>query len=145
MRRLLVLALLLLASVLSCGKAGPRETTYRSHVEAQRTGAFSAGFVPEFLPRSATSIRETHEPGSGATLVRFQFGASDLSALRSACSAVPPDSQSPAQPAFSASVAWWPASLASGSLERFRCGSAPDSFLLLDLTSSTAYYWRQGT
>lgn len=141
------------ALLVSCGRLESPEAHYGSHTAAQRAGAFSQGWLPSFLPPSATAIRERHDRASNRAIVRFQFGPRDLPKLTAPCRPATWTEVPEAPPDLVRAVSWWPAPFppaATGPkpVLAFRCGvvsadgGSASSWLVVDGGSGTAYFWR---
>jgi hypothetical protein len=69
-RKLVVLALLLIA-----GCTDRYEASFATYADAKSRGALErGGWLPDFLPESATEIREEHDIDSNELWVTFSFG-----------------------------------------------------------------------
>jgi hypothetical protein len=76
-----VLTLLVLA--LSCGET--RESHYPDRAAAVSDGAIKRGWLPEWLPRSATNIDEWHDLDTNRTIASFSYAPTDPPILPSEC------------------------------------------------------------
>jgi hypothetical protein len=71
-----------LVAVLLAGSSGCSEvmaTSYVTYAEAERAGAVTRGWIPPFVPRSATDIREVHDLDTNEQWLRFSVPAGDTS------------------------------------------------------------------
>jgi hypothetical protein len=53
--------------------------SYATYADAERAGAVARGWLPSFMPRSATDIREVHDLDTNAQWLRFRVPAGDTS------------------------------------------------------------------
>jgi hypothetical protein len=59
---------------------------YATYEEARRAGAMAEGkWIPAFLPKSSSSIVETHDLDTNALEIRFDYMPGDLGTLRQEC------------------------------------------------------------
>lgn len=69
------LALVLLVLALSCWEE--RSSYYRTLGDAERDGAISRGWIPDFLPRSSVNLREVHDLDTNEVWGAFDFDPRD--------------------------------------------------------------------
>jgi hypothetical protein len=134
MKRAGVLFLVILATlVAACGLGDTQSSSYADHDAAVADGAIARGWIPAFLPRSATDLHEKHNLYTNASLLRFDFAPGDLESLAQAC----PAAEDTVLPRLSAG--WWPADLRDGPIVFLQCQGA---YLVTDATELRAYFWR---
>lgn len=119
-------ALLLIASASACFWERP-ESSYSSLGEAKRNRAIDKGWIPAWLPPSATDIREVHDIDTNESMLVFVSDPEHDWALPSDCQPVSYSQVPPAR----FSRRWWPASeLLEQSYDFHRChGDVPFSSL----------------
>jgi hypothetical protein len=121
--------LLLSLSISACFWERP-ETSYSSLDEAKRKGAVDKGWIPVWLPTSATDIRELHDIDTNESMLAFTIDPQQDWELPGDCQPIS-YSQTP-PPRFSRR--WWPASaLLEESYDFYRCNG--------DVPFSTAATW----
>jgi hypothetical protein len=85
----LCLGILLSAALAaSCGET--KESHYPDRAAAVADGAIKRGWLPEWLPRSASSIDEWHDLDTNRTVASFSYGEGDAPVLPSECRAPDP-------------------------------------------------------
>ena len=57
-------------------------TTYQ---EAKESGLMAKGWIPDFIPRSATNIKEQHSIDTNWVEMSFDYEPQDLAEVRKAC------------------------------------------------------------
>jgi len=72
-----VRSLLTLMLVLSVGCGETVTTTYATYVDAEQAGAVARGWIPAFVPRTATEIREAHDLDTNQQWLRFRVPPGD--------------------------------------------------------------------
>ena len=72
MRSLLIVFLLL-----GSGCAETMTASYATYSDAERAGAVARGWIPTFVPRSATDILEAHDLDTNHQWLRFRVPAGD--------------------------------------------------------------------
>lgn len=100
------------------------ENSYSSFAEAQVAGAIERGWVPGWLPMTASAITEAHDLDTNRFMVRFSFPPQSQVSLPASCTRISPSSPPPAP--FSRK--WWPADVPANHLATHRhafyqCGS----------------------
>ena len=125
------------------------ESSYPDLATARLEGALSRGWLPAYLPESATSLRERHNLDSNATLLFFRFDSADAFTASAPCVAVA-EAEVPAPPRLGRTK-WWPKGLLSarrGGLRLFRCQDPrlpkqpSHSWLAIDAARGEAFFWR---
>lgn len=113
---------LLAVSISACARERP-ESFYGSLPEARRSGAIERGWVPAWLPETATEIREVHDIDTNESLLAFAMPPQQQWML--SAWTFPGDCRrvaysSTVQPGFSRG--WWPDSVQlERSYDIFRC------------------------
>lgn len=80
--RLLLISSLLLCLLPACVD-GRRESFYPTLADADRDGATTRGWVPDFLPRSSRAIHELHDLSPSIEWCAFEFDPADSEEFRS--------------------------------------------------------------
>ncbi|HVA18526.1 MAG TPA: hypothetical protein VMV59_12530 [Candidatus Dormibacteraeota bacterium] len=114
---------LLLVVVLSLGftcilvacSGDRRESFYPSLADADKDGAITRGWIPDFLPGSSRTIHEVHEISPSTEWCAFEFLPTDSQGLRKALTSA--DATGPrVRRVRNPGVLWWPAVL-NGNLD----------------------------
>lgn len=66
-----------------------RHARYATHADAVHDGAVQRGWIPEYVPRSATEIAEVHDLDTNAQLLRFQAPPEALAAMAAGLAPAP--------------------------------------------------------
>lgn len=116
------------------------EESYASFAAAEDAGAVKRGWIPEWLPRNSTDLKEKHDLDTNGSILRFSFAEAGKWIPPSACTPIP--SAQTRSPRVKAS--WWPSDVPASSLVTprhafFQCGQ---EFLALDTARSEGYFWR---
>jgi hypothetical protein len=61
---------------------------FATFAEMEAAGMMSAGWLPEFLPRSASEIREGHDIDTNMVWASFKYQPGDVAAVEAACQMV---------------------------------------------------------
>ena len=137
------------ALLLACHESPVAE--YADFAAAQRAGAVARGWIPHYVPRTATSIVEVHDLDMNTQRLRFRAPAEDLRALATLLVPLPleearePGVDSPALPGE-----WVPeldpsarVATARRSIEFFRLrGGEPGArCLAIDWATLTVFAW----
>lgn len=135
--------LALVATILcACELADLKSFQYENWSEAQK--ASPVGWIPIFLPRSATAIRETRNIETNEQWMRFENFGPDLPELKVSC----PETKGtidalPRRPM----VLWWPAKLNSQVREfpsTYALLQCPENiWIAIESPSGRAYLWRR--
>jgi hypothetical protein len=99
----------LVSILLGCG-GDRRESFYPSLADANKDGAITRGWIPEFLPSSSRDIHELHEISPSTEWCAFQFAPADSGTLRKNVQSAEALPQA-VRDVPSANVSWWPAML----------------------------------
>mgnify|MGYP003603301690 CR=1 FL=1 len=125
------------------------ESSYPDLASVRLQGAFTRGWLPAYLPSSATSLLERHNLDSNATLLAFRFDPAEAFIGSAPCVSVA-EAEVPAPPRLGRTK-WWPRDLLSaprGGLRLFRCEDSRSSqqpghaWLALDSARGEAFFWR---
>ncbi|MGY0800151.1 hypothetical protein ACW7G0_14005 [Lysobacter sp. A286] len=116
---------LLVLGAAGCWPGERPEVSYANMAEAIKHGAVDRGWIPKWIPASATNIREIHDLDTNESMMAFDMVSSDSWQLPEHCVAITFQEASP--PRFSRS--WWPSAQELGHSYNFhRCdGDAPFS------------------
>ena len=101
--RRFVVVLSLTVAMSACFWERP-ESSYSSFAEAERSAAVDKGWIPAWLPSSATEIREMHDIDTNESMLAFTYDAEQGWELPSDCQ--PVSYAQIASPRFSRR--WWP-------------------------------------
>jgi hypothetical protein len=117
-----------------------KEESYASFAAAEDAGAMKRGWIPEWLPRNSSDLKEKHDLDTNSSILRFSFVAAGKWTPSIACKQIP--SAQTRSPSVKAS--WWPSDVPASALvtprhSLFQCGQ---EFLALDATRSEGYFWR---
>jgi hypothetical protein len=105
-----VTILCLLTSVLVACSGERPESFYASLADADKDGAITRGWIPDFLPESSRGIHELHRISGGKTWCAFEFSSGDAERLRThlkGANALAPSVKHVLNPG----VSWWPSVL----------------------------------
>ncbi len=144
-----VVGAVLVLLVVSCGQK--KESAYANLAAVRESGDAAHGWLPSYLPLSATSLQEAHYVDSTECLVAFRWDAAEPFIQDSPC--VPVAEADVPSPPRVRGVSWCPENLLStrrGGLRLFRCtepsqpGKSRDAWLALDVARGDAFFWRGG-
>lgn len=135
-------ALLLLSSCLRENL----ESHYRTYTEAVAAGAIARGWIPKWLPSTASDIHEEHNIDTNATLLAFDYGTAGPEQFLATCHR---DSRVPRNPG---SDGWWPDDATWHKLQFYRCDErdvyqdghvkVTRAGAAIDTSRRKAYFWR---
>lgn len=139
----ILIALVALLSILFIYDYEIVESHFNNYKEASRNGVIPEdGWIPQFLPETATNIHERHHVDTNETWVRFSFQSKDVNFWATKCSSIALESVSFPRSDRSDKISWW--NLKRGSKNRnfkyFECGAS--LFLAIDEINLEAYYWQ---
>jgi len=124
------------------------ESTYASYGDVASDDAFTRGWVPRFLPQSATNIQERHNLDTNEMWGRFTASRADLDSIRARCAPIPSSAlvrpRSPNQFRGFPKLSWWPAILETKSENLsniFRHVDAPEFYLFFLSDTDSVIYW----
>ncbi|WP_162374345.1 hypothetical protein [Pseudoxanthomonas sangjuensis] len=116
-----------------------RNEQFDSRNEITESGYFEKGWIPRWLPDSATNIREKHEVDTIATVLVFEYSSGDEPPFGNECVAT--DSERVSAPRLTAH--WWPAVAQLKAMPLlYRCPDDNSGFLAASADGKTAYFWR---
>ena len=95
------------ASFSACSSSNRRESFYSTLADADKDGAITRGWIPEFLPESSRNVHEIHEISPEAEWCGFEFVPAKPQSLRKnlrSIEALPPSMTRVPDPG----VQWWP-------------------------------------
>ena len=136
-----VLTLLLVGTVFALAAcAETMEASYATVAEAEAAGAIAKGWVPDWLPPSATSIREAHNLDTNNFMVRFAVPKGTDFQLPSACK--PVALNVPTKPPFRRS--WWPSDVPASGLATHRHSffGCNRTFVAYSVAQGEGFVWR---
>ena len=97
---------LAVVSIIVCTACGERqEVSYANLVSAERAGAIHAGWIPDWLPKSAADLREVHNLNTNQSMLSFRYDPGDRLTVPTTCSHLSGSSEIPPVPF---NVSWWP-------------------------------------
>jgi hypothetical protein len=124
-----------LTSILLTCRSDRRESFYPSLAEADKDGAITRGWIPDFLPGSAQAIHEIHEISPSTGWCTFEFLPTDSKGLRKSLKSVdalPPSLRRVPNPG----VSWWPA-LFQGNLDVEKIHRAGFELYVVEIPSTS--------
>src|SRR5258708_3516760 len=100
-----------------------KEASYASFTAAEDAGAVKRGWIPDWLPRNSSHLKEKHDLDTNSSILRFSFVAAGRWMPPSACTQIP--SAQTRSPSVKAS--WWPSDVPASGLATsrhsfFQCG-----------------------
>ena len=136
------LAVLLIVTCIGCGER--QEASYADLITAERAGAVRAGWIPDWLPKSAANLREVHNLDTNQSMLSFRYDSSDRLTVPTTCSHLRALSEIGSVPFH---VSWWPNDVPPSSFVTprhafFSC-EAGRAFLAVSLVTGEAHYWRR--
>ncbi len=104
--------------------------------------AISRGWIPSFLPKSATNITEQHSIDTNIGYISFKADATDIEGVKVGCDSL--DYQEVKY--LSSYPIWWPSELTGSNkiavkYQFYSCGALG---VLVSLDDRMAYYWHFG-
>jgi hypothetical protein len=138
--RLALLGLGLAVALVACVEF--QEASYVDLADADRDGATRRGWIPDWLPPSARTLREAHDLDTNQTVLSFRYDPAERFQIPGHCA--PVKAAEVRQPPFK--MSWWPKGVPPGpfvtpSHAFFSCGNGR-AFLAVASSSGEAYYWR---
>ena len=116
------------------------KTRYDNYQAVVADGAISRGWIPDFLPKSATEITEQHAIDESIGYLSFRADSEDIEAMKADC-----DPLDYGEVKYLSSYPiWWPSELTrstemSVKYRFYRCG---DLEIVATLDYRMVYYWR---
>ena len=130
-----------------CGANDYVESRYDDLAAARAAGAVASGWIPSFLPSSATAIRETHNLDTNEVWVTFSAAREVVDGVE-ACEH---SSRGEVVLPRKARLTRWPDVLSEGSgggqstpssYVFYRCGTT--AFVAVDEANAKGFFWRRG-
>lgn len=122
-RALLTYLMLMLATTVAGCSIDQFETHYGAASEAHADGAITRGWIPNWLPDAAVSIRERHDLDTNDQLLRFELPSGVPMPPPERCEPIAPAAATPAR----LRAAWWPEwNEVARDFELFSCTDARD-------------------
>jgi hypothetical protein len=116
------------------------EVNYSDYEEASKNGVVPPdAWLPVFLPKSATDIKERHNIDTNETWVFFKYKEIDKTELIKACVVLSIDKVIFPRSDRSFVISWWE-DLSETTFNFFQCEQ--NSFLAIKNNSHEAYFWR---
>ncbi len=118
------------------------DATYETMGKAREDGAIDRGWVPEYLPDTATNIRERHSQDTNEGWGTYSFGDLDLSHFEKHWSHAQsaPLPGDPNRFHGEPTIDWWPGTLNDG-LVFYRGIEDGHFWLAVDNEKKTCYFW----
>jgi hypothetical protein len=132
-----------------------KHAAYDTFADAVADGASQRGWLPDFVPVSATDLRESHNLDTNRQWLGFRFDPVDLDRMQQVLTPVPlanvefPDSRATRK------RAWWPVTLQHSLPEleaqydffTYMSGGPQGNtgFVAIDKSQPLAYYWTSDT
>lgn len=121
------------------------ESSYRTYRQAEADGAISRGWLPAWLPPTATEIREWHDLDTNATFASFIYGTAEPRKFLATCHRTSP-TPLPAQRRWRLNTG------ERSRLQFYRCdekttfadgrAEARATWVAIDHARTKAYFWR---
>lgn len=103
--RVAACCLILVSFLADCGH--DQDHFYATRLDAEKSGEFQRGWLPDFLPRSSQDIHLTYDNSPSEEWCGFQFDPADAEKLVSGLKFFDPHSP-PIQRITNPRVRWWP-------------------------------------
>lgn len=133
----ITLGTLILLGVSGCSELV--ESNYPTYQQAAQSGAIESGWLPAFLPESASNIRESHDPETNQVWVSFEFPQEEIESFAAFCTSVSYDQVTLPDLA----PRWWDEKALNDPWNAFYvCGdTASLGYLAVLGTGDQAYFW----
>jgi len=127
---------------------------YASYNDMLEGSAVERGWVPSFVPQSATDIRETHCIERSDQWMKFRFEPSEMEEMLEMVTPVAKDSVRLPPHGPTIICSWWPHTLVnntkSGELSNYefyeyKSARSNLGYLAIESDKPRAWYWQQGT
>lgn len=89
---------------------------YASYAEAEADGAIRRGWIPDFVPASATDNQESHNLDVNSQWVAFSFDLGDLPSMTAMLSQALRENVYPPDERATRKRPWWPKDLSPGAV-----------------------------
>lgn len=109
-------------------------STYQNYEQAFAHGAIQRGWIPHFLPASATNIFEKHDLDTNETIAKFNFDITKSTDLVQSCQMVNKFSTPK-----SLTAKWWSNDVVKSADAHFYCDQ--HNFYMV-VNGNTVYYWQ---
>jgi len=129
-KRILILITFYTATC-ACFFSDIQKNYYADFDAASSSGAIDRGWIPEFLPRSASAIYEKHDLDTNDSILFFTINPGDVEFMQENCSPI----ENAEEPDLGAK--WWPDDILSMDEGQYQCA---DGFLMKKELS--VYFWR---
>lgn len=122
-----------------------KDASYATYEEAKADGAMRRGWIPAFVPASATDLKESHNLDTNESWLTFRFAEADREGLAEALT--PADAGEVQFPRGKPTRQrdWWPLTLSAPSssardtYDLYRCESG---FAAIEKSAPVAWVWR---
>ena len=122
------------------------DASYSDYAEAVADGAVRRGWIPDFVPASATDIRESHNLDTNDAWSTFRFEPADKDKMVAVLTPIAPED---AEFSWTRRRLWWPEDLTRGerhSSEKYDFYKYLDHygeavFIAVDRQEARAWYW----
>lgn len=132
-------ALWLVLVLAATGCTGAATTQYENYEKANRSGAIDRGWLPDFLPASATNIIESHNVEIDSMRAEFTFASSDSKFLSLFNEASGADRDKVIDAAL---LGGWSSLRKSTEMRAYvRANNSENGYLVLDARQNRAQYW----
>lgn len=132
---------LLIAAIIAIGCGEGRTSRYQDAAAARRSGDVSRGWLPEYLPDSASGIVEFHFVDGDQSWTAFDCAKACVATLREMSSLA---SLGPVPSPSSPELRWPDATMIRGVETRLRKGKVYDT-IIIDEPGNRAYVWRRSS
>ncbi len=116
------------------------KSTYKNYNDVLANHAINAGWIPEFLPKSATNIIEQHNIDTNITHITFLADQEEIKELKKICDITVIQS---VKWTYKYPL-WWPKNLKGinkGNEKRVYYHCKDDDSFITVLDNTTVYYW----
>ena len=128
---------------------------YADYQEVVDDGAITRGWIPGYMPRSATNIQESHNLDINISWLRFTVPAEDIDDMTQALLLITQDQVKFSRPHRRVVRSWWPKDLQQQTDmakpyrfyrydDHYQMGGEEQmrvDFIAVDVESGTVYYW----
>ncbi|MBZ5540343.1 MAG: hypothetical protein LAN61_07470 [Acidobacteriia bacterium] len=128
-----------LACILVVGCGDRRELFYPAFADADKDGAITRGWIPDYLPESSRAIHSVQEVSPSKEWCAFEFLPTDSQSLRKnlkSVDALPPSVRRVPSPG----VSWWPA-LLKGNLDVEKIHRAGFELYVVETPADSVSTW----
>ena len=114
--RIICLLAMLVATAISCDENPISH--YPAWGDVVKDTAVARGWIPSFVPKSATNIWEQHDLDTNVGVLRFSAPPCDLALMAASLHQVPGSDFAGIAPRMGGAKEWWPVALAEGDVEK---------------------------